>query len=347
MAQVLTDFEKENVDVSSLCQLPASVNRLILEFTDSRLVHVLYHSWALPTLVNGRPTILANTSTQNSKFFGPFSLFYDSSTKELWKAPCAQKPLTPFRDWLKLINKQKLLRSGRSARSELVRVEVAQVLTDFEKEMWCSSLCQLPASENRLTLEFTNSRLVHVLYYSWALPTSVNGRPTTFANTSTQNSKFFSPFSLFYDTSTKKALKKAPCVRQPLTLFWDWLKLVTSKSFTKWEVCTFRIGASRCGAVMTDFEKEMWRSSICQLPAFETGWPSNSQIAVWFTFCTTLELFQHRWMTSYDLRKYIDTNIQVFQSIFVVFRHVDKKALKKHLAFKKKNSHRPGIGLNL
>ena len=105
------------------------------------------------------------------------------------------------------LKQTKLLRSGRSARSELVRVEVAQVLTDFEKEMWCSSLCQLPASENRLTLEFTNSRLVHVLYHSWALPTSVNGRPTTFANTSTQNSKFFSPFSLFYDTLTKKLWK--------------------------------------------------------------------------------------------------------------------------------------------
>ena len=98
----------------------------------------------------------------------------------------------------------KVLRSGRSAHSELARVDAAQVMTDFEKELWRSSICQLPASENRLTLEFTDSGLVHVLYHSWALSTSVNGRPTTFANTSTQNSKFFSPFSLFYDTSTKK-----------------------------------------------------------------------------------------------------------------------------------------------
>ena len=103
----------------------------------------------------------------------------------------------------------KVLRSGRSERSELARVDVAPISTDFEKEMWCSSLCQLPASENRLILEFTDSRLVHVLYHSWALPISVNGRPTTFANTSTQNSKFFSPFSSFFDSSTKKLWKSA------------------------------------------------------------------------------------------------------------------------------------------
>ena len=101
----------------------------------------------------------------------------------------------------------KVLRSGRSECSELARVDVAPISTDFEKEMWCSSLCQLPASENRLILEFTDSRLVHVLYHSWALPISVNGRPTTFANTSTQNSKFFSPFSSFFDSSTKKLWK--------------------------------------------------------------------------------------------------------------------------------------------
>ena len=48
-------------------------------------------------------------------------------------------------------------------------------------------------------------------------------------------------------TPRQKSSEKAPCVRKPLTPFWDWLKLVTRKSFTKWEVCTFRIGASRCG----------------------------------------------------------------------------------------------------
>ena len=66
---------------------------------------------------------------------------------------------------------------------------------------------QLPKAENCLTLEITKSRLVHVLYHSWALTTSVNGRPTTFANTSTQNSKFYSPISSFYDSSTKKLWK--------------------------------------------------------------------------------------------------------------------------------------------
>ena len=48
-------------------------------------------------------------------------------------------------------------------------------------------------------------------------------------------------------TPRQKSSEKAPCVQKPLTPFWDWLKLVTRKSFTKWEVCTFRIGASRCG----------------------------------------------------------------------------------------------------
>ena len=136
-----------------------------------------------------------------------FRRFLTPRQKSSEKAPCVRKPLTPFWDWLKLVASRKVLRSGRSAHSEKARVDVAKVMTDFEKEVWRSSICQLPASENRLTLEFTESRLVHVLYHSWALPTSVNGRPTTFANTSTQNSKFFSPFSLFYDSSTKKLWK--------------------------------------------------------------------------------------------------------------------------------------------
>ena len=206
VAPISTDFEKE-MWCSSLCQLPASENRLTLEFTDSRLVHVLYHSWALPTSVNGRPTTFANTSTQNSKFFSPFSLFFDSSTKKALKKHLACKNHS-HRSGIGLnLWQEKVLRSGRSAPSEMARVDVAKVMTDFEKEVWRSSICQLPASENRLTLEFTDSRLVHVLYHSWALPTSVNGRPTTFANTSTQNSKFFSPFSLFFDSSTKKLWK--------------------------------------------------------------------------------------------------------------------------------------------
>ena len=94
---------------------------------------------------------------------------------------------------------------------------------------------QLPMSENSLALEFTGSRLVHVLYHSWALPTSVKGRPTTFANTSTQNSKFSSPFSLFCDSSTKSS-EKAPCAQKRLTPSRDWVKLITNKTFTKWDV---------------------------------------------------------------------------------------------------------------
>ena len=58
-----------------------------------------------------------------------------------------------------------------------------------------------------------------------------------------------------FTTPQQKSSEKAPCVRQPLTPFWDWLKLVTSKSFTKWEVCTFRIGASRCGASYDRFRE--------------------------------------------------------------------------------------------
>ena len=205
VAPISTDFEKETW-CSSLCQLPASENRLTLEFTDSRLVHVLYHSWAPPTSVNGLPTTFANTSTQNSKFFSPFSLFFNSSTKKLWKSTLRAETTDAVLG-LAYLSQATVLRSGRSARLELVRVDVAQVMTDFEKEVWRSSLCQLPASENRLILEFTDGRLVPVLYNSWALPISVNGRPTTFANTSTQKSKFFSPFSLFYDSSTKKLWK--------------------------------------------------------------------------------------------------------------------------------------------
>ena len=221
-------------------------NCLTLEITKSRLVHVLYHSWVLTTSVNGRPTTFANTSTQNSKFYSPISSFFWLLDKKALKKHLACGNHS-HRSGIGLnLWQAKVLRSGRSGRLELVRVDVAKVMTDFEKEVWRSSICQLPASENRLILEFTDSRLVHVLYHSWALPISVNGRPTTFANTSTQNSKFFTPFSSFFDSSTKK-LWNAPCVRKPLTPFWDWLKLVTRKGFTKWEVCTFRNGASRCG----------------------------------------------------------------------------------------------------
>ena len=129
-----------------------------------------------------------------------FRRFLTPRQKSSEKAPCVRKPLTPF--WgLKLAKWEVCtFRKGASRCG-------AKSSTDFEKEMWRSSICQLPASENRLTLEFTDSRLVHVLYHSWALPMSVNGRPTTFANTSTQNSKFFSPFSSFFDSSTKKLWK--------------------------------------------------------------------------------------------------------------------------------------------
>ena len=75
-------------------------NRLTFELTDCRLVYVLYSSLALPTSVNRRPTTLANTSTQNSKIYSRFSLFYDLSTKKLWKATCVRNHLPSFQNSL-------------------------------------------------------------------------------------------------------------------------------------------------------------------------------------------------------------------------------------------------------
>ena len=144
-----------------------------------------------------------------------------------------------------------------SARSELARVHVVQLLTSFEKEMWSFFLCQLPTSENRLTFELTDCRLVYVLYPSFALPTSVNRRPTTLANTSTQNSKIYSRFSLFYDLSTKRLWKKQLACEKDLPSFQNSLNLMinlmTCKTFTKWEVCRFRNGFRRCGATVDRF----------------------------------------------------------------------------------------------
>ena len=48
-------------------------------------------------------------------------------------------------------------------------------------------------------------------------------------------------------TTRQKSSEKAPCVQKKLTPSRDWVKLITNKTFTKWEVCTFRNGASRCG----------------------------------------------------------------------------------------------------
>ena len=116
---------------------------------------------------------------------------------------------------------------------------------------------QLPMSENNLTLEFTKSRLVQVLYHSWALPTS--GEWTSNDLGKYIHTRFQDLQSIFvvFTTLRQKSSEKAPCVRKPLTPFWDWLKTycMTSKSFTKWEVCTFRIGASRCGASYDRFRE--------------------------------------------------------------------------------------------
>ena len=163
-----------------------------------------------------------------------------------------------------------VLRSGRPERSDLAQVDVAQVSTDFEKEMWRSSLCQLPASENSLTLEFTDSRLVHVLCHSWALPTSVTGRPTTFANTSTQNSKFYSPFSLFYYTTLeKKALKKHLACGNHSHRGRDWLKVGYMANFG--QESFFRVYHYNLVHQKEDFSK-----SICW--KFEGNWTNWKRV---------------------------------------------------------------------
>ena len=100
-----------------------------------------------------------------------------------------------------------------------------------------------------------------------------------------------------FATPRQKSSEKAPCARKRLTPSCYWLKLMTSKTFTKWEVCTFRTGASRCGASFDRFrERNVDVLLSVNFRRLKTGWSSNSQIAVWFTFCTTLELYQHRWM---------------------------------------------------
>ena len=124
-----------------LCQLPTSENRLTFELTDCRLVHVLYPSLALLTSVNRRPTTLANTSTQNSKIYCRFSLFYDLSTKRLWKSNLRAKTTYHHSKILLILWHAKLLRSERSAGSEMASGDVVQLSTGFEKETSNSSPC--------------------------------------------------------------------------------------------------------------------------------------------------------------------------------------------------------------
>ena len=124
-----------------LCQLPTSENRFTFELTNCRLVHVLYPSLALPTSVNGRPTTLANTSTQNSKIYSRFSLFYDLSTKRLWKSNLRAKTTYHHSKILLILWHAKLLQSERSAGWEMASGEVVQLSTGFEKETSNSSPC--------------------------------------------------------------------------------------------------------------------------------------------------------------------------------------------------------------
>ena len=154
-----------------------------------------------------------------------------------------------------------------SARSELARVHVVQLLTSFEKEMWSFFLCQLPTSENRLTFELTDCRLVYVLYPSLALPKSVNRRPTTLANTSTQNSKIYNRFSLFYDLSTKRLWKSNLRAKTTyhhskiLLILWH-AKLLRSERSAGSEMASGDVVQ-----LSTGFEKETSNSS----PGCETG----------------------------------------------------------------------------
>ena len=157
----------------------------------------------------------------------------------------------------------------------------------------------------------------------------------------------FSVYFRCFTTPRQKSSEKAPCVRKPLTPSWYWLKLMTSKTLTKWEVCTFRIGASRCGASFDRFrERNPWFFYLSTSGVWKQADPRIHRLPFDSRFGPLLSSSDIVEWTSYDLRKYIDTKFQVFQSIFVVLQLLDKKALKKHLACEN-HSHRPGIGLNL
>ena len=58
-----------------------------------------------------------------------------------------------------------------------------------------------------------------------------------------------------FTTRRQKSSEKAPCVQKKLIPSRDWVKLITNKTFTKWDVCTFRIGASTCGATFDKFRE--------------------------------------------------------------------------------------------
>ena len=150
-----------------------------------------------------------------------------------------------------------------SARSELTRVHVVQLLTSFEKEMWSFFLCQLPTSENRLTFELTDCRLVYVLYPSLALPKSVNRRPTTLANTSTQNSKIYSRYSLFYDLSTKRLWKSN--LRAKTTYHHSKILLILwhAKLLRNERSAGSEMASGDVVQLSTGFEKETSNSSPC------------------------------------------------------------------------------------
>ena len=180
-----------------------------------------------------------------------FRCFTTPRQKSSEKAPCVRQPLTPFWDWLKLMTSKSFTKWEVCT----FRIGASRCGASYDRFRERNVTFFYLSTENKLTLEFTDSRLIHVLYHSWALPTSVNGRPTTVANTSTQNSKFFSPFLLFYDTSTKKLWKSTLRSKKKLTPSRDWFKLITNKTFTKWDVCTFRIGASTCGATFDKFRE--------------------------------------------------------------------------------------------
>ena len=91
--------------------------------------------------MNGRPTTLANTSTQNSKIYSRFSLFDDLSTKRLWKSNLRVKTTYHHSKILLILWHAKLLRSERFAGSEMASGDVVQLSTGFEKETSNSSPC--------------------------------------------------------------------------------------------------------------------------------------------------------------------------------------------------------------
>ena len=77
-----------------------------------------------------------NTSTQNSKIYSRFSLFYDLSTKRLWKINLRAKTTYHHSKLLLILWHAKLFtwQSERSAGSEMASGDVVQLSTGFEKE---------------------------------------------------------------------------------------------------------------------------------------------------------------------------------------------------------------------